>query len=132
LNALLSTRKLAEKRGKKTYVGGPCKNCGSTERRVSSARCIACAKAQDRNSKLINRYNITEKEYLDMLKKQKNCCKICGIHKKNLKRSLAVDHCHSTDKVRGLLCINCNRGMGYLQDDIEMLKSAIKYLEEYQ
>lgn len=40
-----------------------------------------------------------------------------------------VDHCHDTGKVRGLLCFNCNVGIGSLQDDIEMLRKAIKYLE---
>lgn len=41
-----------------------------------------------------------------------------------------VDHDHKTDKVRGLLCDACNRGIGFLREDLKTFKKAIKYLEE--
>jgi len=43
---------------------------------------------------------------------------------------LVVDHCHSTGKVRGLLCSNCNRGIGMLQERVDILQNAIDYLKE--
>lgn len=77
---------------------------------------------------LKRRYNITEDFYNDLLVNQNNVCAIC---KKECStgRSLAVDHCHSTNVIRGLLCSNCNVGLGKFKDDIDLLKGAIKYLE---
>ncbi|WPJ53570.1 hypothetical protein RCIP0083_00040 [Klebsiella phage RCIP0083] len=58
----------------------------------------------------------------------KCCSKICGKHESEQRRALAVDHCHTTGSVRGLLCDNCNRGIWYFRDNHEVLKAAIKYL----
>lgn len=81
-----------------------------------------------KDKKLQWRYGITLSEFLAMHEKQGNVCKIClGIRGV---RKLVVDHQHETGKVRGLLCENCNRGIGLFDDNIEILKSAIKYLEE--
>lgn len=77
-------------------------------------------------------FNISPENYTKMLLAQDNCCKICGTHKNKLKRSFAVDHCHTTNKIRGLLCSNCNIGLGQFKDDIILLKNAITYLEESQ
>ncbi len=51
-------------------------------------------------------------------------CAICN----KTKKLLHVDHCHETGKVRGLLCYNCNNGLGRFKDNIEFLKTAINYL----
>jgi hypothetical protein len=76
-------------------------------------------------------FGITATEYNTLLHKQNNVCKICG-QKEQSKRNkrLAVDHCHTTGKVRGLLCSNCNRGVGLLKDNIQLLEKAIEYLKE--
>lgn len=78
---------------------------------------------------LQNTYGITLEEYNQMLVKQDCSCKICGISKEKLKRALCVDHCHTTGKVRGLLCDTCNRSLGLLKDSVDMLRRAVKYLE---
>lgn len=75
-------------------------------------------------------YGISLEQYNEMLKQQNDCCKICNEHKDSFDRALAVDHCHITNKVRGLLCKNCNMLLGKAKDKISILKSAIKYLEE--
>ena len=82
---------------------------------------------KDKN--LFQVYGITLKEYNTLLKTQNNVCAICK--KENLPNSgsLAVDHDHETGKVRGLLCVQCNRGLGIFYDNISYLENAIKYLK---
>jgi hypothetical protein len=85
---------------------------------------------KDKNWHLIQKFGITLEQYNEMLTKQNDCCAICGRHKSELKKALAVDHNHETLKIRGLLCEKCNRGIGYLCDDINLLKKAIKFLKK--
>lgn len=73
-------------------------------------------------------YGISMDEYNDLFEKQKGCCAICKKHQTEIKKRLHVDHCHTTGKVRGLLCFSCNNALGQLNDDIELLKAAITYL----
>lgn len=77
---------------------------------------------------LRKKYGISPKELDGMIQVQMNKCAICG-REPNGKKRLFVDHCHKTGKVRGLLCTNCNLGLGSFKDDIERLKTAIAYLE---
>lgn len=100
-------------------------------------------KNKDRKKQLSKRYRKTKKDqdlkksygislhdYSGMLVKQNQSCKICNIHQDKLKRALCVDHDHLTGKVRGLLCDTCNRSLGLLKDNIDVLKRAVKYLED--
>ena len=74
-------------------------------------------------------YGLTLKEYDNLLEKQGGVCKICG--KLNVSgQRLSVDHSHKTGKVRGLLCINCNLALGYLQDNSELAMKVVLYLQE--
>ena len=73
---------------------------------------------------------ITHEEFLQMAEAQNWCCAICGKHQDDQSKELSVDHCHSTGQVRGLLCGNCNRGIGWLKDDLELLEKAIEYLRK--
>jgi hypothetical protein len=77
-----------------------------------------------------NRYNLSKTEYDKMFNEQESSCKICKTNIKYLNRGLMVDHCHITNKVRGLLCNNCNTILGMAKDNIETLKECINYLEE--
>jgi hypothetical protein len=78
-----------------------------------------------RNLDTLRRYKITLETRMDMETKQQGKCLIC---KKQGK--LVVDHCHSTQKVRGLLCNNCNVGLGAFKDNCEFLNEAITYLKK--
>lgn len=76
-------------------------------------------------------YGLSLEEFESMLKKQNNSCAICGFKDDGNKSFFPfVDHCHSSDIVRGLLCSKCNFGLGNFNDDIQLLKNAIKYLED--
>jgi len=71
----------------------------------------------------------TATEYDTLLTQQGGVCAICKVAPDN-QRKLAVDHCHQTGRVRGLLCTACNVALGYLQDNTERLQRAIQYLQE--
>ena len=73
-------------------------------------------------------YNISNDDWAAIFNAQGGKCKICSTHAKDLKRGLCVDHCHETNKVRGLLCHVCNKAIGLMRDDVEILKRAILYL----
>ena len=83
------------------------------------------------DGQLRRNYGITLEEYNSRVVKQKGVCAIC---KKSTisKRRLAVDHCHTTGKVRGLLCSGCNTALGQVRDDTTTLRAMIAYLQTYQ
>lgn len=79
---------------------------------------------------LKKKFGISPEQYDELLRKQDSRCAICGAYEGDKsKRKLAVDHNHKTKEVRGLLCTKCNMGIGYLKDDVQILKNAIGYLE---
>lgn len=80
---------------------------------------------------------ISIEEYDRLHKLQEGKCKICNhpetmasANKKSIKR-LAIDHCHKTQKIRGLLCHHCNVSIGGFKESIETLESAINYLKTH-
>jgi Recombination endonuclease VII len=81
------------------------------------------------------RYGISLEDYELLLKLQNYCCGICKKNNKKIDhrskkiQRYHVDHCHKTNKVRGLLCAKCNQGIGFFDDDILILESCIKYLQ---
>ena len=72
------------------------------------------------------RYGLSWVDYKALLARQNGACAIC---KKKPRRALAIDHCHATTKVRGLLCLKCNSGLGFFEDNPDLLRVAIAYLE---
>jgi hypothetical protein len=81
-----------------------------------------------RIDRLKNKYGLSLQEYEDMLRSQGSQCKICGKNQSELDVTMAVDHCHKTNRIRGLLCDNCNKGLGHFRDDPAILEKAINYL----
>lgn len=85
-------------------------------------------------AKLLKRYwpkcthEQAEQEYNKLFFKQSGCCAICNKHQSVFKKTLCIDHDHKTGKVRGLLCDNCNRGVGLLGDNKDTIASALIYL----
>jgi hypothetical protein len=81
----------------------------------------------------LKKYGLTFDDYNKLFIEQNESCKICKRHisevNKGKKKVLCVDHCHTTNLVRGLLCDKCNRGIGLFNDNIEMLERAIQYLK---
>lgn len=77
--------------------------------------------------RLKRKFGISLDDYNLMFEKQQGLCAICNRPEKNKK--LAVDHCHATGRVRGLLCSKCNQALGMLDDNIEFMRKAINYLQ---
>ena len=76
----------------------------------------------------LSRLGLSLKQYEDLLKEQEGKCAICRRHPTRTR--LAVDHCHKTGRVRGLLCNNCNTGLGLLGDQEESVERALSYLKQ--
>lgn len=106
------------KNNKHNRFNTPCKTCNYESRSESYFR----------NYLIKRNFGISILEYNEMLKSQNYKCAICGIDRNNYKREFSIDHCHNTGKIRGLLCTNCNTGIGMFKDNITTLHSAIKYL----
>ena len=83
-----------------------------------------------RKATLRKKYGITAVTYNKMYDAQKGKCFICGT--KAERNKLAVDHEHSTGKIRKLLCHHCNVLLGHAKEDIEILTKAISYLMEHK
>jgi hypothetical protein len=84
----------------------------------------------DRKRFLKSQFGMTLEDYDNMFVAQEGRCKCCGTSQQDLKRKLSVDHCHSSGKIRGLLCGNCNSALGFVKDRIGTLENLIQYLKE--
>lgn len=121
-----------------------CKHCGEThiqnQREIrKNAHSMSCSayrppnkRFEDRRDGIIRRqYGITLDQYEQKLKEQDFKCAICGNKDEVEGRRLAIDHCHNSGEVRGLLCGKCNRGLGLFYDNKDLLQNAIQYLNKY-
>lgn len=95
------------------------------EKRYRESKCF---KESSRSRRLFWRYGITVKDYDSMLKSQGGVCAIC---KRESRKRLYVDHCHTTGKVRGILCVSCNFAIGLMDDDISIIEKSIQYLQKW-
>ena len=101
--------------------------------------CKGCREKTNRRSYLKRKFGITPEDYESMLESQGGGCAICGrldgLHSCGDKGTtyygsrFAIDHCHETGVIRGLLCMNCNTALGCFQDNIARLEKAIEYLQ---
>ena len=123
-----------------------CLKCGGYQRYAVSGRCsnLECRrkveaewrkknpdKVQQKNRKRkMGYYGLSVDDFDILMEKQNNCCAIC---KKTCitGRALAIDHDHNTNMVRGLLCNKCNQGLGFFNDNIDLLQDAVLYLKQH-
>jgi len=83
-----------------------------------------------RNAGFVRRFGITLEEWETLLVAQNYLCCICGIDLRTTRAD--TDHCHATGKNRGILCHNCNVGLGFFKDSPQLLLSASEYLLKFQ
>ena len=110
-------------------VAKPVEDFGKEKKGMDGLRseCKSCHSIKKRENHLKRRYGLTVKQYDNMLKRQHYGCRICGSQCQTGRR-LAVDHCHKSGQIRGLLCNKCNKGLGYFNDDINRMNLAAQYL----
>ena len=103
-----------------------CRACETKRKRARDTR----TKEERANQHLLNKYGITA-ELRDKLADIQGGCGICGTKKPGGRfNTWNIDHCHHTGKVRGVLCWDCNVGIGKLKDDAQLLRRAIQWLEQ--
>ena len=86
----------------------------------------------NRKKEFIRRkYKLEYETYLKMIENQNNLCYICNSPPKDpILSPLHIDHCHTTGKIRGLLCGKCNKGIGMFNDNINLFEKVIEYLKK--
>lgn len=104
-----------------------CRPCTSEKSRRRNADLQV--RQRSRARKLVERYGITVEDYERLLDEQGHACRLCGRPHDPDGKPLAVDHCHATGAVRGLLCTLCNSAIGYFEEDPIRMANAIAYLE---
>ena len=124
-----------------------CSSCGRPAR--DGEYCLTHSPSRQREARALNPdrfkgytlkrdYGISLGDYLQLLEAQKCCCALCGRqdgderNNNNGSKRLSVDHDHETGIIRGLLCSNCNKGLGSLMDSPELLRAAADYIEQHK
>ena len=115
------------RKGRKIQEESHCKSCSSLRKKEYRLKNKDSIRAQNKRRNPgwdIERYNL-------LVNQQGNRCAICGTDKPGLP-DWSCDHNHQTLQPRGLLCVQCNAGLGYFKDNPEYLQSAIDYLEKWK
>ena len=104
------------------------------ERMIEAGRAWAAANPErhrftQKRSRLMRKYGLSFEEYTALLARQEDRCAICRTDVTEPFPSFVVDHDHATGRVRGLLCNQCNLGLGHFDDDVARIRSALHYLE---
>jgi len=119
-------------------------DCASTvdgkEGQCKKCRCKGSQKAYRKrggktyssNRHLKQRYGLTLRDYELKLAKQDYRCAICNKHSDEFVQRMHVDHCHSTGKVRDILCVNCNQALGHVQENLTIAKNLMDYIKKYK
>ena len=124
----------------KSGINNRCKKCMAAYKAdwQKQARAKDEYKERDKEDRydLKRKYGLTIPQYDALVAAQGGACAICRQAEDKVYRGrvmrLQVDHCHTTGKVRGLLCRACNSGMGLMRDDAARLRTAAEYLEKHK
>lgn len=103
-----------------------CKKCASasfiTWRQIN----LKQSRERERISHYVSKYKLTLEEAMSLVLDRTGICSICGSLS-----PLVIDHCHTSNTVRGRICSSCNSLLGYAKDNIKTLANAIHYLENF-
>ncbi|HCH9337366.1 TPA: hypothetical protein NNW70_004295 [Salmonella enterica] len=130
---LLTYDKFSKKSNSKRGYSYKCKSChneyvrenwykkNSDKQKQSSKKW----KNSNKNKILASKYKTTESEIISLLEKSSNKCEVC-----NKTFKICIDHCHTTGKVRGVLCMRCNAALGLLQEDQYIVSNLLDYIRD--
>lgn len=113
-------------RSKPSGLSDACKNCAKKTTKNWYWEDIDRSKLSNKKASLKRNYDLSLEDYNIMFNEHDNVCAICGGTNKS-GRPLCIDHDHETGKIRGLLCINCNKNLGVLENEFFVSK-ALNYL----
>lgn len=134
-NACFETKPYEDFHKKKRSKDGYKHQCKSCTNRANSEAYFADVESRRQKQREAQRLyqakklNLSEEDLDRMYDEQDSRCAICRITEEEHGKYLALDHCHETGQVRGLLCMSCNTALGHFKDNIENLEMAIKYLK---
>ena len=112
---------------------GECRDCQRTYAKVRYNKSPDAHKERTKANQRVytaKKFGLTLNELDLMYAQQGSKCAICGTTEQEHGKYLAIDHCHRTGKVRGLLCMSCNTGLGNFKDRADLLVLAVQYLGE--
>lgn len=112
---------------KKDKLRPYCKQCTSSRRKQLLSKETIRKRNLEKNfgKGILDTYN-------KLFTQQGGVCAICRSPENGRYKHLSVDHCHDSGDIRGLLCNNCNRAIGLLKDNAELLKKAAEYVSKKQ
>lgn len=136
----MGIKQQARLEGKLKYNNGKlCPQGHASDRLVSNGKCIKCARVEqskNRRFRKFKKYGLSKELYFELFWKQAGKCAICREKETVINKTtgqpvaLAVDHCHDNKKIRGLLCNQCNIGIGNLKHNPDLLRIAALYCEK--
>lgn len=106
-----------------------CDNARQREQREKRPNTERYSKERLKGYQLKASFGITYDEWAALMESRGWACEICKRTVETSGRTLAVDHCHVTGKIRGILCQRCNCAIGLLMENSESLRNAINYLQ---
>lgn len=104
-----------------------CKGCNRLRQKEYTRQVPDQSLSRDRAQRIKNLYGLDVDSFEQMLWRQQQACAICKAPFGD--STPYVDHCHNSKRVRGLLCRQCNLGLGHFSDDVQVLHNAIHYLD---
>lgn len=109
---------------KRRYAKAQCKLCDNARR----AKHYEEHREEARWQAVFKKYGLTQQSWSKLFESQGSCCAVCRSESPNWGRGWLIDHCHTSGKIRGVVCTNCNLLIGHAQDNISILEATIKYL----
>jgi len=129
---LIEFRKRFRGKNKNIYFESYCKNCERLNTKSWSQENKERRKEITLKKDLKRNFDLSLEDYYKMRKEHNNQCAVCKVSKSKSGRRLAVDHCHNTKLIRGLLCNECNTALGLLGENVERMYKLIEYISKFK